>query len=65
MADIQTELVDIHEIVPVGAVWELTIYQSPSVLSVRDAELAGRLKEALRQGRPIEISWDPDSGLVG
>jgi hypothetical protein len=64
MPDIQTELVDIHDIVSVGQSWELTIYQSPSVLSVRDAELARRLEEAFRQGRSIEISWDPDSGLV-
>ena len=64
MPDIQTEVVDIHDIVSVGEVWELTIYQSPSVLCVRDGELARRLEEALRQGRPIEISWNPDSGEV-
>lgn len=64
MSDIQTDLVDIHDIVSVGAAWELRIYQSPSVLFVRDAELAERLQEALRQGRPIELSWNPDSGEV-
>ena len=64
MADIQTEVVDIHDIVAVGDRWELKVYQSPSVLCVRDGELAGRLEEALQQGRPIEISWDPDSGEV-
>ncbi len=64
MSDKQREIVDVHDLVAVGAEWELTIYQSPSVLKVKDAKLAGRLEEALRQGRPIEICWDPDSGIV-
>ena len=64
MPNYQTERVDIHNLVPLEEEWELFIYQSPSVLKVRDPVLAKRLEEALCRGESIEITWDSDSGEV-
>jgi hypothetical protein len=62
--ELQTEKVDIHSLERQGDDWALCVYQTPSILKVVDLEVAQVLQKALDEGRSVELSWEPGTGLV-
>ena len=60
----QTETVEVHSLQKNGDDWTLCVYQTPSVLRVREVALAERLQKALEESLSVVLSWEPESGLV-
>ena len=60
----QTETVEVHSLQKNGDDWILCVYQTPSVLRVREVALAERLQKALEESLSVVLSWEPESGLV-
>ncbi|MFA5506316.1 MAG: hypothetical protein WC314_16060 [Vulcanimicrobiota bacterium] len=64
MAEPEYGIVDIHSLEPGEEGWELCVYQTPQILKVIDESLVQTLTEALHQGQPVELVWDPTQALV-